>query len=58
MKYISFYSQWPTFWFRVFGYGLYFEWSGELTFSERMQLTNYLRLGKYVIRTLKPCRTQ
>lgn len=42
--------------FRVFGYGLCFEWGGGLTFSERMRITNYRRFGKLVIRTLKPER--
>src|SRR5258706_4959468 len=31
------------FYFRVLGYGLHFQWGRELSFSERMGITNYVR---------------
>ena len=43
-----------TFFFRVFDYGLHFQWGRELSFSERMGIKNYVRIGALVIRTLKP----
>jgi hypothetical protein len=42
--------------FRIADYGLHFQWSRDLSFSERMGIKNYLRIGNLVIRTLKPER--
>lgn len=44
------------FYFRIFDYGLHFEWNGEPSFSERMGIKNCVRVGKLVARTLRPWR--
>lgn len=43
------------FWFRVFGYGLHVKNLNKrgLTFSQRIGVVRYLKVGKYVITFLK-----
>ncbi len=49
-------EDWRMFYFRIFQYGLHFQWGGKPSFSERMGIKNYVRIGKLIIRTLKPER--
>lgn len=46
-----------VFYFRVFDRGLHFQWGHDLSFSERIGMSGYVRVGPLVIRTLTANRS-